>query len=376
MKKLLMISPFNIFPPYWGGASRIYNLAKNLAKENKIVLLCNDYKETKIPNINCNEFNELSLNPSIQLHFVKSLSKFSQIFNPLLIIKGLNITRKEKPDLIIGEFAWSGFHIIILHLLSRCPYILDEHNVEFLRFERMKRGNKLTTLLLKIYEKISCKFAYKVFCVSEVDKNFLISKLNVTKNKIMVVPNGIDTDKFYPDIKKREKTREKLKVGQNTPLILFFGKLDYKPNYEAMEIIYKQILPRILERVQNVKFLAVGDNPPLEFSHKNIIFTGVVENIEDYINASDVVICPLLSGGGTRIKILEALACGKIVITTKIGAEGLLDENTNKMLIIADNWDEFTEKIINSINKKIHKPNRDFIERYSWKSIIGVLNAL
>jgi len=368
MKKILIVVPYDIFPPYAGQLSRNYNLAKNIAKNNKIWLLVNKYKQIEKHTIDCDEYRELYSNPNVQIQFVKSYGKFSQMFNPFLIIAALKIIKNERPDYLFAESLWSGFHVRLLNFLYHIPYILDEHNVEFLRFRRIKRGNSIIRYLLKIYEKVSCNFAYKVFCVSAVDRDFLISKLDVPKKKLLIVPNGVNNEKFFPDDKKAIETRNKLKLDKN-PLILFFGKLDNLPNYEAVKIIQSEILPRVLRKIPNARFLIVGDNPPKSVHHENMIFTGLVEKIEDFINASDVVIAPLLSGGGTRLKIVEAFACGKIVISTSIGAEGLAQEVGNDFLKIHDNWDEFSEQIVISLSKKFSQINKEFINRYSWNHI-------
>ena len=373
-QKILIISPFNIFPPYWGGASRIYNLAKYLAKEYKVVLLCNEYKQIKKANIDCNEYYELSSNANFKLHFVKSPSKFSQIFNPFLILEGIETIKNEKPDIILAEFAWSGFHAIVLGFISQVPYILDEHNVEFLRFERMKRGNRITQFMIKLYEKLACTFASKIFCVSEVDRDFLISKLGIKKEKIVIVPNGVDTNKFYPDVMKREKIRQKLGIDRNTPLFLFFGKLDYKPNLEAVNIIYYKILPNVFEKEPEAKVIIVGNgslgSDIKKLKHKNPIFVGFAERIQDYINTCDFVICPLISGGGTRIKILESIACGKQVISTSLGAEGLINEATKGNLIIADDWNQFSKEVVKLIRTKTTKVPKKFRSAYDWGKIV------
>ena len=376
MKKILLISPYNIFPPYWGAATRNYYLAKHLANKYKIFLLCNNYKQLEKHDANSKEFLQLSSNPNVQVSFVKSLGKFSQIFNPLVVIKGLKIIKKERPDFIIAENVWSGLHAAILSYLGHVPYILDEHNVEFLRFDRMKRGSRVARFFLKTYETLSCKFAYRIFCVSEVDRDLLISKLNIRKDAITIIPNGIDTDKFYPNQQKSIEARQRLALCEK-PVILFFGKLDYIPNYEAVKIIRYEILPRILKKMPEAKFLIVGDNPPSEFIHEKMIFTGLVEKIEEFINLADIVICPILSGGGTRFKILEALACEKIVISTTIGAEGLTVKGINENLIIRDDWDSFSNEIVNSISRKNTKIDKEFIDLYSWKkSSLDIIRVL
>lgn len=348
MNNILIISPFNIFPPYWGGANRIWNLTKYFSNNNEVTLLCNDLKQLENENIDCNVDQFVSSNPNIKLHFVRSFGKFSQIFNPLLLIESLKIIKNEKPDVIIAEFTWSGLHAILLRMLTGTPYILDEHNVEYLRFKRMQRGNRVAVFCLKIYERVSCRYASNVYCVSEVDKMFLHSELHVDTNKIIIVPNMVDGSKFFHNTEKREIIRTKMGIDNNTPFILFFGKLDYKPNLEAVEIIHNDISQNVLDYIPNAKFIIVGDNPPTTFMHDSIIYTGLVEHIEDYINASDVVICPLVSGGGTRIKILESLACGKTVISTSIGAEGILKNDTLKII---DGWDAFAYEIVAVVYK-------------------------
>jgi len=374
LKTILIISPFNIFPPYWGGATRIYNLTKYLAKEHKIILLCNDFKQLQERDTNCPEFDQLVSINNIKIKMVKSSRRSSQIFNSLLVKEGLTIIKNDKPDLIIAEFVWSGLHAIIMKIFKKVPYILDEHNIEFLRFQRMNRGGKISRFFLKFFEKICCNYASSIFCVSKIDRNFLISQLKIPGEKISVIPNGVNIDKFYPDKSKIDKIKKKYDL-QDKPVILFFGKLDYSPNYEAVKIIHDEILPRVLRESPNAVFLIVGDNPPIEFHHNNLIFTGLVDNIEDYINLPDVVICPFTSGGGTRIKILEAMACGKTIVSTTIGAEGLIEKENKDFLLISDSWEEFSKKILSSLKLTISKSSTEYVARFSWENCISEIST-
>ena len=362
-KKILIISPFNFFPPYWGAATRNYNLAKILARNNKIWILCNN--ETIEKNyIQNTEFKELSENPNIKIIFVKSTGRGSQIFNLNVIKEALRIIKNEKPNLIVSYSLWSAPQSILLKILKKIPFILDEHNVEYLRFERMKRGNKFSRIILKLVEKFSCRQASKIMCVSETDRDFLINELQINKDKFVIVPNGIDTNKFYPNTHYVQEIRNKLNLVKK-PIITFFGAFNYIPNVEAVKIIYHEIVSRVVKKVPDAVFLMVGRDPISQIKHKNIIFTGMVDKIEDFINASDVVICPLISGGGTRFKIIEALACGKIVISTTIGAEGL-DIKGIEDIIICDDWKEFSNQIVFSLSKKPSRLHTEFIKKYSW----------
>ena len=365
MKKILIISPINFFPPYWGAAARNYHLTKILTKNNKIWLICNDDTQLKRKNFECDELNELTANSNIQIHFIKCMGRGSQLFNYFVFKKALKIIQKEKIDVIIAYSLFSGIQSALLGFLKKLPYILDQHNVEFLKYERMKWGNKVTRFFIKKLEKFCCNFATKIICVSEVDRNFFITKLGINERKVVIVPNGIDIEKFHPDRKKINDIKEEFHLEEQ-PIILYFGTFDYLPNYEAVKIIRNELLPKILKKIPEAKFLIVGNNPPLEFKHENIIFTGVVEKIEDFINASNVVICPLISGSGTRFKILEALACGKNVVSTSIGAEGLVLDGFNEIKI-CDDWDEFSNATVSLLSEKSFPIRQDLINKYSWE---------
>ena len=373
MKKIFLLIPYNIFPPHWGAASRIYNLVKHLAENHKITILCNDYKLLQNQNPNCQELQFIRNHRNLIIHFIKSFGKSSQIFNLLFLIKCIKIIIKEKPDYIIAETALSGFNAQFLKVFFNIPYLLDEHNVEILNFERMKRGNPFSRFFFKIHEYLSCKYAFRIFAVSKTDHDFLISKLSIENKKIVIVPNGVDTNQFYPNQEKIFEIKKEFKL-ENSFIILFFGKLDYIPNYEAVELIYSNILPNVLKKIPNSKFLIVGDSPPNHINHNNIIFTGLVDRIQDFINTSDVVICPLLSGSGTRLKILEAIACGKTVISTSWGAEGLISKETEEFLKIYDDWNKFSEEIVLSVSKKGTKPHKDFIDKYRWENSAMMIN--
>jgi len=313
---------------------------------------------------------------NVRMLGVTSFTRYSQVFNPLLILVGLVLACRHRYSFILAETGWSGLHAMLLSWLTRIPYVLDEHNVESVAFKRMNRGGRLGPILLKLYERAVCRFAHKIFCVSEEDRQLLASEFNLGMEKIVVVPNGVDIERFHPDRNKRGVTRDILGIPENTPLILFNGKLDYRPNYDAVGTIYREIIPRVINEVPDAKFLIIGNHPPLEFSHGSLVFINTVDRIEDYLNAADAVICPLLSGGGTRFKILEAIACGKRVISTTVGAEGLIGKETEAHLTCVDDWGQFASEVIDAIDGDHDaEPNRHFVRKFSWDNITEVMKS-
>lgn len=357
--KILIISPFRVYPTYSGFATRTYNIIKQLSNKFEIILFYVDLEKKYFGS------NQTYL-PKVSKQKFKASNRKMQFFNPLLIISGIQTIKREKVDLIIAESIWAGLHAMILRALTKVPYCLTEHNVEYVRWKRMKMKYPG---LLRIFEKYCCKFSKKVFCMSDDDR-MQINKLGVNLNKIITVPNGVNILQFKPDTSKKSEIANKLSIDVESPTILFSGSFNYTPNIQAVQIICNVLLSPILKVFPDAKFVIVGPNPPLYFKHESIIFTGYVEKIEDYINASDLVIAPLISGGGTKLKIVEAIACGKTVITTSIGAEGLIDENTEGFLKVADDWNDFVIMIINSLkNPQSTDLPLSFINTYSWDSI-------
>lgn len=356
---ILIISPFRIYPIYSGFSTRVYNLTKQLSSSNSVFLFYIDYyKKYSTP-------DDYDFLPNVKKHNFKVSTKFMQFLNPYLIMEAVSTIKKGKIDIIIAEGIWAGLHAMILSFLTKVPYCLTEHNAEYVRWKRMGRNS----YILKKFEKLCCTYSDKIISMSDVDKE-LIHRLGIDIGKIVTIPNGFDDDIFKPNSYKRGEIRGKLNVGSETPIILFSGSLDYTPNYQSVQIIHDILLDKILDKIPTAKFLIVGSNPPLQYEHESIIFTDRVERIEDYINTSDLVIAPLISGGGTKLKIIEAIACGKSVVTTSIGAEGLICNETSQFLHIFDEWDSFAHFIVEFLKNNTRdysiSENKDFIRRYSW----------
>jgi polysaccharide biosynthesis protein PslH len=123
--------------------------------------------------------------------------------------------------------------------------------------------------------------------------------------------------------------------------------MSYPPNEEAVLYFASQILPIIRNKIPEIKFYIVGRNPgaPIKRLASDLIFvTGEVVNVQDYLSKSDVVVVPILTGAGMRIKILEAFAMGKAVVSTSVGAEGIAYTN-NLDIVIGDTPADFAEKV-------------------------------
>ena len=372
---LIILSPFQVVPPNFGGARRIFSIANEIAKKDlKTHLIAPEFDTA----FNSNgwkfkyHFKYHSIHPLISNLFYKFYPRAGSIYTMHLFIDQfceLKKIIKEDEDknklLLQGEQIFSIYPLYIIKKLYNIPLIITEHNVEGLL---AKNVSNIYSSYLIFLEKIFLKKCDHVVCVSEIDKNIFISSFGVPKEKISVIPNGVDTMEF----RKKDKSESRQLIGEDKeiPIVLFMGALSYYPNTDAVKIIKRIILPNVRKEIPDVKFIIVGKGHAPQKS-RDLIFTGLVNDVVPYINAADVTIVPLLKGGGTRLKILEFFACEKTVISTTEGAEGLdVEDNTN--IIISDNWSDFSNNIISLLsdekkNRTLGKNARKLVEKkYSW----------
>jgi glycosyltransferase involved in cell wall biosynthesis len=345
----MIISYFEAVPKS-GVSVRIFEMAKNLALlGNKVFLIApgNDKDQVRFNNLHIINFKPK--------RYLKTL------FNMYYLLKiGHQIIKKNKIDIIISAHLWSLLPALILKKAYSKKLVLDEHNVEFVRAVRMK--NFKHVIFSFILEKGLANFSDSILTVSLLDKRAL-SNLGIPLEKVHIIPNGADTQKLNPNI----------------PVVIFMGKLDYKPNLEALELLIHKIIPNVLQQVPKCKFLIVGMNPPVHLNHKSVLYTGYVKDVAEYIAAADIAIAPILSGSGTRLKILEYMAIGKPVISTRLGAEGIVLEN-GKNIVLADDMNKFSSQVIKlildaNLRNRIGKKARELVvKKYDWSSIIEVLD--
>jgi glycosyltransferase involved in cell wall biosynthesis len=222
--------------------------------------------------------------------------------------------------------------------------VLDTHNLYFRFFESLLKSQKnwLTALLdkmqiskLKKYEKEVISLFDLVCVYSEKEKKILSE---MVPTKIEVIPNGVDLALY-----------QKLKKDQKDNNLLFIGPFDHLPNEAGIFWFIKKIFPKIQAKVKNVKLYIIGKKPSARIlklkKRQRIYILGYVHEIRPFFEKSKVFIVPLLSGAGTRIKILEAMAARIPVVSTQKGAEGIEVAN-RKNILIANSEKSFSQAVI------------------------------
>jgi glycosyltransferase involved in cell wall biosynthesis len=378
--QVLVLSPFNPVPPYWGGAVRTLGIVESLLRVDGVSV---SLVYPSLGQVKNGKYQNLKgyLSPGVDAkrldaHRIASERRFEQAINPRMLLAALGILKGKKNRLVWCEFTWSGIMGLLVSFLTRSTLVLDEHNIEFIRSRRL--GSWMHPLI-KITEYILWFMARFIIVVSEHDRESI--RIGMLRRKAVVLANGYSSDTFRPDPKARTLVRNRLGLDSRQKMVLFFGKLDYKPNAESLRIIFDKIAPAL--SVHDVRILIAGAGlASIATLPASCSYVGTVPRIADYINAADAVIVPLQSGGGTRLKIIEALACGVPVISTTIGAEGFpLEELKDLLKTTRDNdWEEFIDSTLFVLNNPpseiMIRQSLQRIEEFSWKAIGNKLNTV
>lgn len=382
--KILFLTSRLPFPPVGGDKLRTFNFIKHLSRKHEVTLLSFIETEEELKNID--DYKKYYS----KLITIK-LPKLSSYINCLVGIisnKPLQIFYYQSNDMrnAVQQELLNSYDTIFCHLIRMSQYMPNNNSihkvVDFtdaisLNYERSKsyrKGlfsiiNHIEAKRVKQYENTILNKTDIAIFISEVDANFL--KTDYSKDKIKIVENGVELDKFQYYDGNYEKNQ-----------IVFVGNMRTFPNTDAVLFFYEQILPLIKHRRPKIKFFIVGTEPNQKVKKlhngKDVIVTGFVDSVIPYLNNSSVFIAPMRVGAGVQNKILEALAVGTPVVTSSIGAEGL----KKSVLTIADTPEKFAEKIVTlSEDKDCRREKalngRNYIEQnYSWRNVLSKLDRV
>lgn len=368
-----------VMPPNYGGAMRIFNVASALSQKGVDVVLVSPKPEQIIEFDSKIEFiffehsnlNALQMIPAVKklkyfLHFFYFFKQFNLLKNIIRSNRNRNIAL-----ILQSEYIYSIVPLYLLKKIFHLSLIITEHNVE----SKLSLDINHNQIYYHVFKAIECFYLHRcdyVVCVSNTDRMVLINEYAVPSEKLFVVPNAASVPLFgESDSMSLEKLKCKYCISADKQIILFVGTMEYTPNLNAVNMIESVICPYVCSRVSNAIFLIVGKGVRPKTT-KSIIFTGLVDDVAPYLRIADVAIAPLTEGSGTRLKILEYMAHGKPVVSTSKGSEGL-DVIDNKHIIIADDWEQFSESIVALLSDKnkrdeIGRNGRLLVEeKYTWE---------
>lgn len=354
---MLMVMPYCPYPPDYGAAIRTYYILREVAQryEVSVALLGEENSEAILRKSGLRLADVATVPiPEVPGQFTKRLHQLASLLGWRSSVSLIQRSSRLKEEIqrLASDSRFDLVHIehypMAVHLEDiGLPKIVDAHNVEYDSLRRLAEvssspgrrffyeleSRKMKSEELRVYRDCSC-----VFAASERDAQILSPTLDGTP--VVVVPNGVDTDAFSPK-----------EVEPAPASLVFVGALNYAPNADGVTHFLREIYPLVKEREPRVTLTIVGGGVPAWLSRiedPSITVTGYVKDVGPYIHGASVVIVPLRAGGGTRLKVLEAMASGKAIVSTSIGCEGI-EASHQETLLVADTPREFADSVLRLI---------------------------
>jgi len=404
---ILFITEKFPYPLDSGGKIRTYHILKGLSQEHDVTLITTvDHDELRqyIPELNKICQQVIVINAPHETTYQLGVKVLKSLISPIPIVVERHYSQ-EVARAVQEQFHDSRSHFDVVHFdhLDASLYlrdipsgtfrtVLDEHNIVTNQIKTsadaeqnvLKRGYmRLQQKKTYQYEINTCYAMTRNFVCSEKDKAYLLGMAQpgmLHSSHVVTIPNGVDVE-YFSDTSWLDDSQEDFSQASRT--MIFVGTLDYGPGGAAVRYFCEDILPLIQQNIPDVRFFAVGQNPPtylktLADHDSRIVVTGRVDDIRPYVARSNVFVVPLKSGSGTRLKILDAMAMRIPIVSTSIGAEGL-EVRSEEHLLLADTPETFSAAVLrlledDNLATRIRDNARRLVQdRYSWTTIWGDL---
>jgi glycosyltransferase involved in cell wall biosynthesis len=385
--KILWVKHGKLLPIDTGGRIRTYNILRHLVSRHDVTLISSySGKQSRAYESELREHFSKSIvigtgapedSDGIVKQGIHYIARVGSSV-PYAVSKFTNRKVREtvKRELDSREFdaAVCDFLAVSLNFPEQLdtPTVLFQHNVETSIWRRQADCEKhwLKKLVFSVeaakmrrYEAETIKRFHHVIAVSDADKKLMTG---VSPRHITVVPTGVDLRQF--------------RAADNSPTlsheVMFLGSMDWEANVDAVNYFCEKIWPRVLVNIPDAKFRIVGRNPHpsvRKLACDSVQVTGTVPSVIDYLKSAAVVVVPLRIGGGTRLKIYEAMSMGKAIVSTAIGAEGL-DVHPGNDIIFSEKPEDFACQIVGLLNdeaarERLGRAAMQTAGKYDWSVI-------
>lgn len=364
---VLSIAPYKFIPLRNGGHQAIAKLHHYMGQQ------CNDH-------VVSTENNDDNTKFSFKLHKIFP-DKPLRYFPGYGLNKMLEIAESIQCTHIICEHPYMALSAMSLAHKLHVPWYIRSHNIESERFRAL---GKAWWPILRKYEKYAMQKADGVFFITQEDADWSQKHFNLAAEKCHSIPFGTDLQAIPEGhTAAKEQLAKEANLNADIPWLYFLGALDYVPNEDAVRYILNEIQPRLKQANLPCEILIAGKGLNNELKQQieqtdGMHYPGFVPDLEIFLNACDIMLNPVLKGGGIKTKAVEALGYNKTVVSSTSGAAGLIpDKCGDKLKLVPDNdWDSFSDQVIAATQKMIDTP-ADFYNTYYHGNIANkVLSIL
>lgn len=369
------------FPPSDGGAIAMHQLTRGLldkGEDVKVMALAPVKHEQDPDQIPADYTKKTSFEafpvdtrvkpwPAFLNLFTRESYNISRFYCPEAAARLAGLLKEEKFDIIQLEGLFLTPYIPVIRENTGTPMIFRSHNIEHYIWERMAKSEKnplkkiylkFLARRLKIFELKTVHQVDGLVAISPVDKHFFIN--NGFSHPAITIPVTINTGQYTPG-----------KETAEPKTVFHLGSMDWRPNQEGIRWFLDEVWPLVVEKDPTLCFHLAGKNIPGSFarySSGQVRIDGMVPDAIRYMASKELMVVPLRSGGGMRVKIIEGMAAGKAIVSTSIGAEGI-DCTHGENILLADTPAEMAEAILfclsnKRVMQKLGRQAREFVKNH------------
>lgn len=390
---LLFLLPQLPYPPRQGTTLRNWNIVKNLAARHRLTILAfGTQAELAEAQALCQIAAQVKVIPPPRRSLIERASSTLYSPDPDMALRLASpamhtLIRQTVREEIYDWVQVEGIEVARYALgstarlrpASRPRLLFDDHNAEYLLQKSAYESDRklpsrwhaalyslIQSYKLARYEREVSLAADAIAVVSQADARALAAL--DSRLRPAVIPNGVDAAEFAPQ-----------SDASGEPVLVFTGKMDYRPNVDAVTWFCAEILPRVRQEVPAARLVIVGQKPAPSvqaLARTGIVeVTGLVPDVRPYVTRAALYIAPLRMGSGTRLKLLEAMALAKPIVCTTLGAEGLAAE-PGRDLVLADSPTEMSRAIVALLRDPARRAilgenaRRLVAARYDWRQIV------
>jgi MoaA/NifB/PqqE/SkfB family radical SAM enzyme/glycosyltransferase involved in cell wall biosynthesis len=396
--RVVLVTRGDLFPTNHGAAARVVSFAEHLSLRGDEVLLVSEDREAYL-RWRAGVVSRVPYSPRARAaqewpglrggarlaericarvgypaeeHFL-----YAAQFDPAFWGRVAWVARAERADVLQAEFPGYALPCAVIARALGLRSSLVQHNVEWQRLQEVVGLSGGPLLRARELERLACLAVDEVITVSADDRARLV-EVGIPAAKITVIPHGVRLAAYAAP--RALDLRWSLGLDPDAALLFFHGTLHYWPNTLAVRFIAEELLPRLAARAPKAHALIAGMSPPRAYEHPKLTFLGPVNDLPAAIHAADLCLCPVPSGGGTRMKLLEYFAAGKATVSFTKGAEGLR-YTPGVELSIADTADTFAAEVARLLadpaaRERMGAQARRLVGFYDWSQIAGRTEAL